>query len=349
MAVAAKAPPTIAQALRAAQSRAWCMHPFAQTSRPGCDKPGRLKRFQHAKRTATRRPADSRPGVRRPDHLRREGPRHVVPADRAAAAAGGRAERADRADRRRRLCRIERVRRPVQHADGRAPGRQRPEVQPLPHDGAVLAHPAGAAHRPQPPFGRHGRDHRDRDLGARLQLDPAEHGGAAGRDAQAQRLLDRPVRQVPRGAGLGDEPDGPVRRLADRIGVRALLRLHRRRDEPVRAGDLPGHGARGAGPHAGGGLPLHRGHDRPRDRLGPPAEGADAGQAVLRLLRAGRDARAAPRAEGVVRQVQGPVRRGLGRAPGADAAAPEGARRGPGGRGADGASRGDPCLGRHAR
>ena len=42
----------------------------------------------------------------------------------------------------------------------------------------------------------------------------------------------------------------------------------------------------------GGGLPPHRGHDRPRDRLGPPAEGADARQAVLRLLRARRHARA---------------------------------------------------------
>ena len=39
-----------------------------------------------------------------------------------------------------------------------------------------------------------------------------EHGGAAGRDAEAERLLDRAVRQVPRGAGLGDEPDGAVRR-----------------------------------------------------------------------------------------------------------------------------------------
>ena len=83
----------------------------------------------------------------------------------------------------------------------------------------------------------HGRDHRDRDLGARLQLDPPEHLRAAGRDAEAERLLDRAVRQVPRGAGVGDEPDGPVRRLADRRRrLRVLLRLHRRRDEPV----LPG-------------------------------------------------------------------------------------------------------------
>ncbi len=53
---------------------------------------------------------------------------------------------------------------------------------------------------------------------------------------------------------------------------------------------------------ARGGLPLHRGHDRQGDQLDPPAEGADARQAVLRVLRAGRDARAAPRAAGVVRR-----------------------------------------------
>ena len=43
-------------------------------------------------------------------------------------------------------------------------------------------------------------------VGARLQLGAAEEQGAAGDDAQAQRLLDGAVRQVPRGAGLGDQP-----------------------------------------------------------------------------------------------------------------------------------------------
>ena len=62
----------------------------------------------------------------------------------------------------------------------------------------------------------------------------------------------------------------------------------------------------------------------------------------------GRDARAAPRAQGVGRQVRGPVRRRLGRAARADLRAPEGARRDPAGRRADAAPRGDPGLGRHA-
>ena len=70
-------------------------------------------------------------------------------------------------------------------------------------------------------------------------------------------------------------PDGTVRQLAvRRRRLRVLLRIHRRRDEPVRAGDLPQHDADRARPHPRGGLPLHRGHDRPRHRLDPPAEGA---------------------------------------------------------------------------
>src|SRR5215218_1168441 len=152
------------------------------------------------------------------DHLRREGPGHRVPADRAATAAGGSSERPHRPDRRRRLRRLERLRRADQHAECRAPGRERPQVQPLPYDRALLAHAAGAPHRPQPPHGWDGRHHGDRLVGARLQLDPAEHMRTARRDVEAQRVLDRAIRQVPRSADLGDEPDGPVRRLAHRSG-----------------------------------------------------------------------------------------------------------------------------------
>ena len=68
-------------------------------------------------------------------------------------------------------------------------------------------------------------------------------------------------------------------------------------------------------PAEDGELPLHRGHDQPGDQLGEGAAVDDAGQAVLRLLRDRRDACAAPRAEGMGRQVQGPVRQGLGRGP----------------------------------
>ena len=108
----------------------------------------------------------------------------------------------------------ERVRRPVRDADRGAAAARRTDVQPLPHDGAVRADPGGAAQRPQPPLGRHGADHRDGDVGARDQRRAAEHEGAAGDDAEAERLLDGPVRQVPRGAGVADVADRAVRRVA---------------------------------------------------------------------------------------------------------------------------------------
>ena len=61
--------------------------------------------------------------------------------------------------------------------------------------------------------------------------------------------------------------------------------------------------------------------------------------AVLPLRRARRDARPAPRAEGVDRQVQGQVRQGLGQVPRGDARAAEEARRRPAGHEADRALR----------
>ena len=257
--------------------------------------------------------------ARRGHDVRRQGPRHVVPAYRASPTASRGAERARDPDRRCRFRLVVGIRRTVPDAELRAAGGERAPVQPLPHDGAVLADAGSPPERAKPPRRRDGRHHRDRDLGAGIQLDPAEGCGPARRDAQAERLLDRAVRQVPRGSGLGDEPDGAVRRVAHRQRLRALLRLHRRGDEPVRPGHLPRHRAGRARSDPRTGLPLHRGHDRPHDPVGARAEGPDAGQAVLRLLRAGRDTRPAPRSRGVVGEVQGQVRPGLGPGPRGDA------------------------------
>ena len=77
---------------------------------------------------------------------------------------------------------------------------------------------------------------------------------------------------------------------------------------------------------ARGGLPPHRRPHRQGDRVHHGREGDRAGEAVLPLLRARRLPRAAPRAEGVDRQVQGPVRHGLRGDARADARPPEGAR-----------------------
>ena len=145
-------------------------------------------------------------------------------------------------------------------------------------------------------------------------------------------------------------PLGPVRPVAHRRRwIRVLLRLHRRRNQPVVSGDLRGHDADGTGQESRGGLPLHRGHDEQGDRVGAPAEGAHARQAVLHVFRARRHPRPASRAEGVDRQVQGQVRRRLGQAARRDLCPPEEAGRDSGRCGADQAARRNPGLRRHAR
>ena len=80
--------------------------------------------------------------------------------------------------------------------------------------------------------------------------------------------------------------------------------------------DLRRHGQGGAAARSE--LPLHDRHDQPGDQLDPGPAVADAGQAVLHLLRHRRHARPAPRAEGVDREVQGQVRRRLGQVPRGD-------------------------------
>ena len=242
--------------------------------------------------------------------------------------AGRCTERPDRPARRRRIRSSERVRRSCEHTDGRAVAARRVVVQPVPHDGAVRTHSGGAAQRAQPPFGRHGDDHRDGDRSSRLERRAAEQQGRARDDAQAERLFDGPVRQVPRGATVAVLAGRAVRRVALRWRrVRALLRLHRRREQPVLPGVVRRVLTRRAGEVSRGGLPPHRGPGRPGDRLGPHPEGAGSGQAVLHVLRSGRDPRAAPRAGRVGRQVRRQVRRRLGRPARGDLRPAEGARR----------------------
>ena len=75
--------------------------------------------------------------------------------------------------------------------------------------------------------------------------------------------VDRAVRQVPRGAGVADQSGGTVQRVADRRRrLRVLLRLHRRREQPVGPGAVRGHDADRAAEDAGRGLPPHRRPDR---------------------------------------------------------------------------------------
>ena len=185
---------------------------------------------------------------------------------------------------------------PVPHAERRTARGQRAEVQPLPHDRAVLADAPGACS----PVETTTRSAWARSPRWRPRRRATTASGRRTRrrcrDPEAQRLFDRAVRQVPRGAVVGGLPRGAVPPMADRLGLRVLLRLRRRRGEPVLSRPLRGHVRRRAAEDARGGLHAHRGPRRPRHHLGAPAEGADARQAVLHVLRAGRHPRAASRA-----------------------------------------------------
>ena len=114
--------------------------------------------------------------------------------------------------------------------------------------------------------------------------------------------------------------------LADRPRLRALVRLPRRRDQPVVSRTWSTTTTPSTSRAARGGLPPDRGPHRQGDRVHPGREGDRAREAVLPLLRARRLPRTAPRAEGVDRQVQGPVRHGLRGDARADPRPAEGAR-----------------------
>ena len=112
-----------------------------------------------------------------------------------------------------------------------------------------------------------------------------------------------------------ETPAGPVRPLAARPRLRAVLRLPRRRHQPVvsraRLRQPLGRAARAAR----GRLPPEHRPGRQGDRVHPGRARQRAGQAVLPALLHRRRPRPAPRAQGVGRQVQGQVRRRLGRVP----------------------------------
>ena len=106
-----------------------------------------------------------------------------------------------------------------------------------------------------------------------------------------------------------------LRPVAARPRLRALLRVPRRRHEPVaprpRVRQPPG----GPAGHPRAGLPPDTGSGRQGHRVHRGRQAGRPQQAVLPPLLPGSDSRAAPRAEGVGRQVRREVRRRVGRLP----------------------------------
>ncbi len=113
-------------------------------------------------------------------------------------------------------------------------------LQPLPRHRALLADARRAAHGPQPSHGRLRLDRRAAGPVPRLHRERAEGLRLVRARAAGQRLLDRRVRQVAPDARPRPGRGGAVRPLAERLGLRPLLGLPRRRGGPVRPGDHAG-------------------------------------------------------------------------------------------------------------
>ena len=241
-------------------------------------------------------------------------------------AAQGRAECAADHDRRRRLRRAKHLRRRRPDAGAGPHREERPALHEFPLDVAVLADARGDHHRPQPPLGGFRRGRRDRHRLPRLRLDHSDREGHHRHDPQIQRLFHLVVRQGPQHAVLRQQPGRALRTVAERHGLRVLLRLRRRRRQPVAAEPVPQHDADLSLPGQSGLEPDH-GHGRRGDPAHEAVEGARAREALLRLLRAGRHARAAPPDARVDPEDQrhAPVRRRLGKAARDDLRQPEAA------------------------
>ena len=156
-----------------------------------------------------------------------------------AAAAARQARRAQRAlhrPRRHRLRAARLLRLADPHAQPRSARRERPALQQHAHDRALLAEPLVHADRPQPPLERDGVHHRGRDRLPRLERPHPVRERLPLRDPAGARLQHVRARQVAPHAHRAVQRRRPLRSLAARPRLRALLRLHGRRHQPV----LPG-------------------------------------------------------------------------------------------------------------
>ena len=202
-------------------------------------------------------------------------------------AAGRCAERPAGPHRRRRFREPEHVRRPDPDAELHAHRRTGRALQPVPCHRAVLADARGAADRSQQPRGRLRVDRRVRGWVPGLLGDPAPRLRAAAPDPAGQRLQHRRVRQVAPDTRRSARSGRAVRPVAERLGLRLLLRDPRRRFESV--GSVPGrepedHRDRPAVLRRRRSVLLPRCDGRPHDRVAARRTRAGRAQAVLRLL-----------------------------------------------------------------
>ena len=183
----------------------------------------------------------------------------------------------------------------------------------LPHDGALLADAHVPADRPQPPLERDGEHRRERrPASPATRRDPVRERLPLG-DADAARLRGVRRRQVAPDAAHRDEHGGAARPLAAGPRLRALLRLHGRRHEPVapRArATTTTRSSRRARPRRATTSP--RTSPTARSSSSPTCKNVAPEKPFFLYFCTGAGARAAPRAEGVDREVPRQVRHGLG-------------------------------------
>ena len=204
-------------------------------------------------------------------------------------------------------------------------GGGRPQVHPLPHDRAVRADARGAAVRPQPSFGRDGRDHRDGDLApGNCSLRPKNKAPLAEilklngySTAQLGKCHEVPMWE--------NSPVGPFNRWPTGSGFEYFYGFVGGEANQYYPGLFEGTTAVEPPRDARGGLHAERGSRRQGRPPGSASRRRDTRQALLHVLRARRDTRAPPCARGVVGEIQGQVRQGMGQAARGDLRAPEAA------------------------
>ena len=228
------------------------------------------------------------------------------PRGRGRCGARGSPERAVHRPRRHRLRPARLLRLPDPDAEPRSPGRGRAALHEHAHDRALLAAPLVHADRAQPPLERHVVHHRGRD-----RLPGRATASSRSRTASCPRSCMQhgyntyaigkwhltPADQI---SAAGPYDRWPLGRGFERYYGFLGGDTHQYypdlglRQPPGRAAE-----------DARGGLPPDRGSGRPRDRVHRRRQAGRARQAVLHVLLHRRDARAAPRAQGVGRQVRG--------------------------------------------